>query len=84
MGTGDYYYVDRGESGVSAVYPADSNGPGDLLEGNGMLAGTNHCHIDSVYQRVSGDEPPPTPTPPTPAPEGWDIDITIKGSITKQ
>ena len=87
MGVGDYYYVDRGETAVSAVYPASLSGPGDFFKGLGMLAGTNHCHLDSVWQRVSEEEPPPvTPTPePTDEPgESWEIDITISGTIEKK
>ena len=88
MGAGDYYYPDRGESGVSGVYPADSNGPGDYSSGHGMLAGTNHCHLDTNWVRVPLDEPtPPTPTPPPTSEPGdgetWEIDITIGGTIKK-
>ena len=82
MGTGDYYFPPEG--GASSVYVADFDGPGDYLTGLGMIGATNHCHIDSTFQRIQADNPeppvPPTPGPgpgPTPVPgAGWSIKIT--------
>lgn len=88
MGTGDYYFADT-QMGVSSIYVASLDGYSDWLLGLGMLGGTNHCHLDSVFQRVSSEEPP-TPVPPTPTPGPtsetgiWDINITIQGTIEKR
>ena len=86
MGAGDYYYPSEGQIGASSVYVADVNGPSDMMIGLGMIAATNHCHLDTVFQAVSDELPePPTPTPePTSESGGWNIDITIKGTIDRQ
>jgi len=88
MGSGDYYWPDR-EVGVTKVYVADFEGYGDLMSGLGMIAATEHCHIDPTFQRIPVEDPvTPTPTPgptgtPGPGPAGgWDINFTIDGSIT--
>jgi hypothetical protein len=83
LGKGDYYHPENGETGVTKVYVADFDGPGDFLEGLGMLGGTEHCHIDATFQRVAkGEEPPPSPSPePSPEPGGWNIDLRLTGNI---
>ena len=70
MGRGDYYFPNDGQTGASKVYVADFDGPGDLVFGLGMLGATEHCHIDTKFQRQakSVDPPTPTPTPPGPTP----------------
>lgn len=91
MGSGDYYWPAE-STGASSVYVADFDGPGDFLEGLGMLAGTDHCSLNSTFQRVPKDVTPPDPPTPTPEPPGpgptpipgggWDIHFEIDGGIT--
>jgi hypothetical protein len=81
MGQGDYYGPDKGETGASKLYVADFEGPGDLLHNLGMLAATEHCHIDATFKRLPKDEEPPPP-PPTPGePGSWYVDLKITGTI---
>lgn len=54
IGRGDYYWPPKG--GVSAVWVADARGPSDMMTGLGMLGGTNHRHVDVVYQLVDAME----------------------------
>lgn len=66
MGHGDYYYP-PGE-GASAVWTMASS---DKVQGLGMLGGTNHRHLNVVFQWVSDTpspepQPEPEPDPPTP------------------
>jgi hypothetical protein len=76
MGHGDYYFPPGG--GASAVWVAEEAGPSDLIEGLGMLGGTNHRHLDIYYQLQNVAEQPPTPQPPAPQPptpppsDNWD------------
>lgn len=82
MGHGDYYHPP--DSGASAVWVAAENGPSDLLDGLGMLGGTNHRHLEVYYQLQKSVDPslppppsplppPPPPSPPPPPPVGdWD------------
>jgi hypothetical protein len=66
MGTGAYHA--EGEGGPHAVWVRDPNIPSDMCEKLGMLAGTNHDHLDQKFQlMVAEGEPPVTPpvTPPT-------------------
>jgi len=87
MGGGDYYYTP--DAGVSSVYAAEFDGPSDYLTGLGMLGSTEHCHIDSKFQRMS-DEVPPTPTPPPTEEPGecdcgsWDVNLSITGTIEEK
>lgn len=67
MGLGDYYFVP--DTGASKVYVADFAGPSDLMSGLGMLGATNHCHIDTVFQKISDTYTPPTPEPTDPPEE---------------
>ena len=75
LGPGDYYDPATG-SGVSWAYIADYDGPSDLIQGLGMLSGTEHCTLYPTFERIPKDEiEPPTPTPgptgePVPAPAG--------------
>jgi len=62
MGQGDYYFPPSG--GASEVW---TDYGGDLVKGLGMLGGTNHRHLNVVFQDV-GDEPEPEPEPPPPPP----------------
>ena len=48
MGPGSYYYPDQGESGPHVVWiPREGT---DCLHGLGMLPGTDHYHLDSVWR----------------------------------
>lgn len=66
MGHGDYYFPPNG--GASAVWVASAKGPSDYISGMGMLGGTNHRHIDAVFELQAVEGQPPTPPPPTPPP----------------
>ena len=48
MGVGSYYYPDRGEAGPHVVWVP--RGGTDCLHGLGMIAGTDHYHLDSVWR----------------------------------
>lgn len=64
MGTGDYYWPnDPASRGVSALWVAEGV-PSDTVSGLGMLGGTNHQHLDVVFELVDGSEPEP-PEPPS-------------------
>jgi len=66
MGTGAYH--GEGEGGPHAVWVRDPNIPSDICEKLGMLAGTNHDHLDQKFRlMVAEGEQPVTPpvTPPT-------------------
>jgi len=66
MGHGDYYDP-PGERGASAAWPLG----GDCVDGLGMVGGTNHRHLDLVFEWDNGDDPPePPPPPPPPEPDG--------------
>jgi hypothetical protein len=84
MGGGDYYWPDR-EDGVSSVYVADFAGYGDLVSGLGMIAATEHCHVDTTFQRIPAESAGPNPTPdPGPGSGGWDVyfSIIVDGAVT--
>jgi hypothetical protein len=46
MGSGDYYWPPDG--GVSAIWVGRM--PSDCITGLGMVGGTNHRHLDSVFR----------------------------------
>jgi hypothetical protein len=48
MGTGSYYYPDRGEAGPHVVWIPRAGT--DCLHGLGMIAGTDHTHLDTVWR----------------------------------
>lgn len=62
--------------GGGAFYSPPTQGPhslwiqGDtssqLIQGLGMIAGTNHRHLDITFQDRTGSPPPPPPPPPPP------------------
>jgi len=54
MGAGGYFGV--GEGGPYAVWVRSKTFPSDLVQGLGMIAGTNHEHLDQVFQRMIGGE----------------------------
>lgn len=58
MGPGAYH--GEGEGGPHAVWVRDPDIPSDICEKLGMLAGTNHDHLDQKFQlMVEGGEPEP-------------------------
>jgi len=60
MGRGDY--ITHPGAGVSAVWVADPEIPSDLVDKLGMIAGTNHRHLDFVFQ-VGTESTGGAPTP---------------------
>jgi len=60
-----YYWPDRDEAGPHGVWVLAPEHPSDGLFGLGMIAGTDHRHINLRFQLVTIDEPePPEPEPP--------------------
>ena len=58
MGQGDYYFPP--DKGASAVWVEG----GDGVDGLGMIGGTNHRHLNLIYQWQDELVPPPPPTDP--------------------
>jgi hypothetical protein len=64
MGTGAYH--GEGEGGPHATWVRDPSVPSDIFEKLGMLAGTNHDHLDHKFKRETASEGPgpgPSPSP---------------------
>jgi len=61
LGTGAYYSPADGERGPHFVWIWDK--PSDYVDGLGMIAGTNHAHLNLGYRAVewSEEEPPVVP-----------------------
>lgn len=55
MGGGDYYWPDQGQKGASGVWAGEPGWGSDFVLGLGMLAATNHIHLDVEFQRMIGD-----------------------------
>jgi hypothetical protein len=81
-GGGDYYDptgqmevrgVPLGTVGASSFWVLEW--PSDCIEGIGTLGGTNHAHLDMVFQWVEGSEPPPPPPPPPPPECNLDVEL---------
>jgi len=68
MGVGDEYRLP--DTGASAIWVADPGGPSDLVRGIGTLAGTDHLHLNILFQ--CNQERPPEPAPPPPDPPAYD------------
>jgi hypothetical protein len=62
MGEGDYYAPPT--IPPTWVWIAQPGVPTEAVSGLGMLAGTNHDHINVVLRWDSGAQPPPPPPPP--------------------
>jgi len=63
MGTGAYYSPADGERGPHWCWVYGL--PSDYVDGLGMLAMTNHNHVDVGYcEVIAGDVEPPEPPPP--------------------
>lgn len=60
MGPGDYYNPPAQE-GASWAWIAQADVNTEAVAGLGMLAGTNHSHMNAVFTWDPGDEPPPPP-----------------------
>lgn len=54
MGRGAYYWPGKGEKGPHSFWIVDE--PSDRFDGAGMVAATNHYHIDAYYARQEGDD----------------------------
>jgi len=67
MGTGAYH--GEGEGGPHAVWVRDPNIPSDICEKLGMLAGTNHDHLDQKFQLMVAEGEQPVTPPVTPPPD---------------
>jgi len=78
-GGGEYYYLDQGQEGAHYYWVCTFHS--EVVTGIGMLPGTEHAHLDMVFQRQYGPdavdpgEPDPgeepTPLPPSSSPYGW-------------
>ncbi len=66
-GGGDYYHPENGQQGASSLWVLEY--PSDCIEGIGTLGGTNHAHLDVVFQWVEGWTLPPEPPEPPPPPD---------------
>jgi hypothetical protein len=78
MGGGAYYRPDQGEHGPHAVwvseYPEITS---DLVDGLGMIAKTNHAHLEPTFQfMVGGEESEPEPE------EGRTFKVKLEGTLT--
>ena len=60
MGNGDYYTPPLQE-GASWIWVAQPDVASEAIAGLGMLAGTNHSHMNAVFQFDPGHEDPPPP-----------------------
>ena len=60
MGNGDYYTPPLQE-GASWIWIAQPDLASEAVAGLGMLAGTNHAHMNAVFQFDPGHEDPPPP-----------------------
>ena len=58
MGEGDYYSPPE-QGGVSWMWVAQSGMDSEAVSGLGMLAGTNHAHMNAVFRFDSGTQEPP-------------------------
>lgn len=63
MGQGAFYWPDQGQIGPHAVWVYGAATRSDLILGLGMVAGTNHDHIDVEFVRLEDGEPPEPPEP---------------------
>lgn len=63
MGPGAFYWPSQGETGPHAVWIYGAGVRGELVQGLGMIALSNHYHFDVEYRLVSNPEPPPPPPP---------------------
>jgi len=75
MGTGAYYAPP--EIGPHWLWVWDR--PSEFVNGIGMIAGTNHDHLDVGYRAVIWGEEQPPPPPPPPPPDPTDIGKFIAG-----
>jgi hypothetical protein len=75
MGGGAYYFPPN--KGPHAVWVGEPGVGTDFVSGLGMLGGTNHNHVEPVFQRLRGEGPlepleplePPEPSEPSESPE---------------
>jgi hypothetical protein len=58
MGNGDYY-TPPAQTGASWIWVAQPGIASEAISGLGMLAGTNHSHMNVVFRYDSGEPEPP-------------------------
>ena len=58
MGNGDYY-TPPAQTGASWIWVAQPGIASEAVSGLGMLAGTNHSHMNVVFRYESGEPEPP-------------------------
>lgn len=76
LGHGDYYWPDS-QRGATAIWCVGRKQPhvaaaSDMIDGLGMLAATNHIHLDPTFELVIHEPdtlPPVDPEPPDPGPD---------------
>lgn len=66
MGSGAYYWPGAGQIGPHAAWVYGEQTNSELVLGLGMVALTNHYHVDVEFERVDEPEPPQPPPPPPP------------------
>lgn len=78
MGPGAYYKPSLGEHGPHAVWVSEyPNIISDMVDGLGMIAGTNHDHLEPTFEYVMGSEEEPEPTPE----DGKKYEISFTGTL---
>lgn len=65
MGGGAFYWPSQGQIGPHATWAYGTATKSDVIAGLGMLGGTNHDHLDAIFEQVTEGTAPP-PQPPTP------------------
>ena len=61
MGRGAYYWPDQGQTGPHAVWVYGATTRSDLVQGLGMVGGTNHDHFDVEFVKLDEDSGPVDP-----------------------
>jgi len=76
MGGGAYYWPPGGGPHAVWLYGDQLS---EIVSGLGMLGGTNHIHLNVVYQKINTSEPPPPPSPPPP--ESGDCEENLRQAL---
>lgn len=63
MGRGAYYFPNQGQIGPHATWIHGPATRSDVIQGLGMLGGTNHDHFDVEFSRLEEEPGPPGPGP---------------------
>ena len=83
MGTGDYYWPER-EQGASGIFLGKPSTHTDFVMGLGMIAATDHQHLNMTFQLMDADDPGPGPTPSPPPEEEGDYYLMIPVTLVKR